>query len=36
MKIAVYSRSFGGASHLSAELVDFLVHWEAESYRKNL
>ncbi len=36
MKIAVYSRSFGGASHLSAELVDFLVHWEAESYRKSL
>ncbi len=36
MKIAVYSRSFGGANHLSAELVDFLVHWEAESYRKSV
>ncbi len=36
MKIAIFSRSFGGASHLSAELVDFLVHWEAEAYRKSL
>jgi ribulose-5-phosphate 4-epimerase/fuculose-1-phosphate aldolase len=36
MKIAVYSRSFGGPRHLPAELVEFLVHWEAESYRKSL
>lgn len=36
MKIAVYARSFGGAAHLSDELVDFLVHWEAESYRQKV
>ncbi|NLW74370.1 MAG: class II aldolase [Clostridiales bacterium] len=36
MKIAVYSRSFGGPRHLPEELVEFLVHWEAESYRKAL
>lgn len=36
MNIAVYTRSFGGASHLSEELVDFLVHWEAESYRQKV
>lgn len=36
MKIAVYSRSFGGPRHLVSELVEFLVHWEAESYRKSL
>lgn len=36
MKIAVYTRSFGGAAHLSDELVDFLVHWEAESYRQKV
>lgn len=36
MKIAIYSRSFGGPKHLSDELVSFLVNWEAESYRKSL
>ncbi len=33
MKIAVYSKSFGGARHMSDELTDFIVNWEAESYR---
>ena len=36
VNIAVYTRAFGGASHLSAELVDFLVNWEAESYRQKV
>ena len=36
LKIAVYSRSFGGPRHLPAELVEFIVHWEVESYRKAL
>lgn len=32
-KIAVYTQSFGGPLPLSEELVDFIVHWEVESYR---
>lgn len=33
MKIAVYAESFGGAKPQSDELTDFIVNWEAESYR---
>ena len=33
-KITWYSGSFGGPLPLSDELVDFITHWEAESYRK--
>ena len=33
-KINWYSQSFGGPLPLSQELVDFITHWEAESYRK--
>ena len=33
MKIAVYAESFGGAKPMSPELTDFIVNWEAESYR---
>lgn len=33
MKIAVYAENFGGARHQSQELTDFIVNWEAESYR---
>ena len=33
-KINWYSKSFGGPLPLSRELVDFILHWEAESYRK--
>jgi len=33
VKIAVYAESFGGYSHLSKELTDFIVNWEVESYR---
>lgn len=33
-KITWYSQSFGGPLPLSQELVDFITHWEAESYRK--
>lgn len=33
IKIAVLSRSFGGASYMSDDLTDFIVNWEAESYR---
>lgn len=36
INIAVYTRAFGGASHLSDELVEFLVNWEAESYRQQV
>ncbi|HRT82012.1 MAG TPA: class II aldolase/adducin family protein [Oscillospiraceae bacterium] len=34
MKIAVYSESFGGPLHMEPDLVDFIVNWEAESYRQ--
>ncbi len=33
MKIAVYAKSFGGALPMSEDLTDFIVNWEAESYR---
>jgi len=33
-KITWYAQSFGGPLPLSQELVDFITHWEAESYRK--
>ena len=33
IKIAVYSRSFGGALNMSEHLTDFIVNWEVESYR---
>lgn len=33
MKIAVYTKSFGGAMPMTPELTDFIVNWEAESYR---
>lgn len=33
MKIAVYARSFGGALPMDDDLTDFIVNWEAESYR---
>ena len=36
VKIAVYTESFGGYSHLSKELTDFIVNWEVESYRTNV
>ena len=33
-KITWYSKAFGGPHPLSQELIDFITHWEAESYRK--
>ncbi len=33
MKIAVFSKDFGGGSPMSEDLTDFIVNWEAESYR---
>ncbi len=33
LKIYTYSKSFGGKRPMTAELVDFIVNWEAESYR---
>jgi len=34
-KIAAYSEFFGGPLPLEKELVDFILNWEAESYRKS-
>jgi len=36
VKIAAYTKSFGGYSHLSRELTDFIVNWEVESYRQKI
>ena len=36
VKIAVYTESFGGYSHLSKELTDFIINWEGESYRQKV
>ena len=33
VKIATYSKSFGGASPLPVEFVDFILNWEVEGYR---
>lgn len=36
LKIAVYAESFGGVLPMSAELIDFIVNWEVESYRSKV
>lgn len=33
IKIAEGAAAFGGPSHMSDDMIDFIVHWEAESYR---
>lgn len=33
LKIAAYAENFGGVSPMHPDLVDFIVHWEVESYR---
>lgn len=33
-KINWYSKAFGGPQSMSEDLVNFITHWEAESYRK--
>ena len=33
VKIAVYSRDFGGALPMTPEMTDFIVNWEVEAYR---
>ena len=34
VKIAIYAKSFGGAQPMTADLIQFIVSWEAESYRQ--
>ena len=36
LKIAVYAESFGGVLPMTAELIDFIVNWEVESYRSKV
>ncbi len=36
VKVAAYSRFFGGASPLSEDLIYFITHWETEQYRQNV
>lgn len=33
IRIAVYSKAFGGALPMTAEMTDFIVNWEVEAYR---
>ncbi|MCI8417806.1 MAG: class II aldolase [Lachnospiraceae bacterium] len=35
MKVAVYTESFGGPLPMTEDLTAFILHWEAESYRKS-
>ncbi len=34
MKVAVYAENFGGPLSMTEDLTEFIIHWEAESYRK--
>lgn len=36
VKIAVYSRFFGGPLPMNRELVDFILSWEVENYRQKV
>lgn len=36
LRIAVYAESFGGPLHLPEEFVQFILHWEVESYRQKI
>ena len=36
MKITVFAGNFGGVSHMQPRLADFIVNWEAESYRSKV
>lgn len=36
IKISVYSESFGGHKFMDDEAIDFIRHWEAESYRQKV
>jgi len=36
MKVATYAQAFGGEQPMAQELVDFIVGWEVESYRKSV
>ena len=36
VKVAVYAKAFGGALHMTQELIDFIVNWEVESYRSKV
>ena len=34
MKVAVYAENFGGPLSMTEDLTEFIIHWEAEAYRK--
>lgn len=34
MKVAAYAESFGGPLPMTLDMTEFIMHWEAESYRK--
>ena len=36
MKVAVYAQSFGGCLPLPDDFTQFILHWEAESYRQKV
>ncbi len=34
--VAIYAESFGGFLHMTDDLIDFILNWEAESYRQKV
>ena len=36
MTVTTLSSNFGGIRHMAPEMADFIVHWEAESYRTKI
>jgi rhamnose utilization protein RhaD (predicted bifunctional aldolase and dehydrogenase) len=36
VKVAAFSESFGGASHMTARQIDFIRDWEVERYRSSV
>jgi len=36
MTVTTLAGNFGGVRHMAPEMADFIVHWEAESYRQKM
>lgn len=36
VKIAFYTKSFGGVHHMTKEQIDFIDNWEVENYRRSV
>ena len=36
VKVAIYTKAFGGPSYMSSDQVDFINTWEVERYRSKV